>query len=191
MADKRLERSRKAIESAYIDLLQTRGNHNITISDIINTAGYSKTAFYNNFTCKEDLLMDIYKSLATEFFETLKNSSSESNKFSGLEPDENLALTLSHFIAPYETVYRSKNYYRVLYSQFGIHAIESIMNIVLEMQAADPIFANTVPEPLNAALFGYSHLWDTMGCIAWWLRHDFEYSPDYMGKQQFMRLSSI
>lgn len=191
MADKRVERSRKAIESAYINLLQTKDNHCITISDIINAAGYSKTAFYNNFSCKEDLLMEIYRLLATELFETLKTSSFEAKKASSLAPEEKQKLTLRHFIAPYETVYRNKDYYSVLYSQFGIHAVESIMNIVLDMQTADLIFANTVPEPLNAALFGYSHLWDTMGCIAWWLRHDFEYSPDYMGKQQFMRLSSI
>lgn len=191
MADKRVERSRKAIEQAYIDLLQSKANHEITISDIITTAGYSKTAFYNSYTCKEDLLEQIYKQLAAELFETLKISSAESNSAPSLSGAEKTERSIRHFIAPYETIYRNKQFYRVLYSSFGVLAIETIMNMVMEMQNDDWVFTRTVPSHLNAALFGYSHLWDTMGCIAWWIRNDFQYSAEYMGKQQFMRLSTI
>lgn len=63
--DKRVERSKTALKSAFLLLLETKRFDHITISEIVEAANYNRGTFYAHFKTKEALLDEI-------IFETLQ-----------------------------------------------------------------------------------------------------------------------
>ena len=55
--DKRVERTRKLLQTALIDLIGERGYDAITIQDIVDRANLGRTTFYLHYNSKEDLFM--------------------------------------------------------------------------------------------------------------------------------------
>src|SRR5258708_18405235 len=55
--DKRVERTRKLLQTALIDLIGERGYDAITIQDIVDRANVGRTTFYLHYNSKEDLFM--------------------------------------------------------------------------------------------------------------------------------------
>src|SRR5258708_14782425 len=55
--DKRVERTRKLLQTALIDLIGERGYDAITIQDIVDRANVGRTTFYLHYNSKEHLFM--------------------------------------------------------------------------------------------------------------------------------------
>ncbi|SRR5260221_5618255 len=55
--DKRVERTRKLLQTALIDLIGEGGYDTITIQDIVDRANIGRTTFYLHYNSKEDLFM--------------------------------------------------------------------------------------------------------------------------------------
>src|SRR5258708_31366888 len=55
--DKRVERTRKLLQTALIDLIGKGGYDAITIQDIVDRANIGRTTFYLHYNSKEDLFM--------------------------------------------------------------------------------------------------------------------------------------
>lgn len=54
--DKRKERSRRAIQRAFVELLGERGYTEMTVQDILDRSGVGRATFYAHFHGKDDLL---------------------------------------------------------------------------------------------------------------------------------------
>lgn len=54
--DKRKQQSQKRIQAAFLQLLDEKSYGEITIQDILEQAGVSRSAFYANFSGKDELL---------------------------------------------------------------------------------------------------------------------------------------
>lgn len=54
--DRRTERTERALMSAFIALLLTRGYNSVTVGDIVEKADVGRSTFYIHFTGKEDML---------------------------------------------------------------------------------------------------------------------------------------
>lgn len=146
-------RSCRAIIGAYVRLLLTRKQDNITVTDIIRESGYSRTAFYSHFGCKDDLLQYIAKYLGDMLMTALvKNcwawkigsyTYTESEKKTGLE----------NLTAAFKTVYDCKDIYRALYKEFGIDGMELILNFMLEWQQNSFLTDMTEKPGINTRLW--------------------------------------
>ena len=66
------EMTRKCIESALVLLMETKKFEEITISNITKKAGVSRTAYYRNYTNKEDILGGYMKNINRTVSEVLK-----------------------------------------------------------------------------------------------------------------------
>lgn len=54
--DKRRQRTRDAIQTAFVELLDERGYASITVQDILERSGVGRATFYSQFRGKDDLL---------------------------------------------------------------------------------------------------------------------------------------
>ncbi len=54
--DRRIVKSKKALRSALISLMETKGFEAITVNDLCSAAELNRGTFYNHFSDKEDLL---------------------------------------------------------------------------------------------------------------------------------------
>ncbi len=64
--------TKSCIESAMLILLKDECFHKITITDIVKRAGVSRTAYYRNYTSKEDILRQMMIGLTDEFMADFK-----------------------------------------------------------------------------------------------------------------------
>lgn len=54
--DKRRQRTREAIETAFVELINERGYAKTTVQDILERSGVGRATFYAQFHSKDDLL---------------------------------------------------------------------------------------------------------------------------------------
>lgn len=64
------EVTREAIKSSLIILMRDKDFNKISITDIVNKAGVSRTAYYNNYYYKEDVLKDLLNEFMDEIILT-------------------------------------------------------------------------------------------------------------------------
>ena len=58
MKDRRVLRTKKAIQNAYLDLLKKKGTEKITISDIAREADIDRKTFYLHYDSTEDIIRE-------------------------------------------------------------------------------------------------------------------------------------
>src|SRR5258708_22417388 len=65
--DKRVERTRKLLQTALIDLIGEGGYDAITIQEIVDRANIGRTTFYLHYNSKDDLFMDCHEAIVSRF----------------------------------------------------------------------------------------------------------------------------
>lgn len=66
--DPRAIRTRKALQQAFITLLETKSYHRITVTDIAKTAGFARHTFYNHYETRDDILHHLIDTALDTFF---------------------------------------------------------------------------------------------------------------------------
>jgi AcrR family transcriptional regulator len=61
--DRRVRRTRKALQDALISLMSEKGYEAVTVQDIIDRADVGRSTFYTHYTDKDDLLRDNFAGL--------------------------------------------------------------------------------------------------------------------------------
>lgn len=72
--DKRILKSKHAIEQAFIDLLKEEDYSKITITKITEHAGVNRGTFYKHYTYKEDILKEVRQSVLDQFTNILETT---------------------------------------------------------------------------------------------------------------------
>jgi AcrR family transcriptional regulator len=67
--DRRVRRTRRALQKALISLILEKGFDSVTIEEITDRADLGRTTFYLHFKDKEDLLMQAIDSISEDFIE--------------------------------------------------------------------------------------------------------------------------
>ena len=63
--DRRVARTRRSIDLAFIDLLRQRGYDAVGVSDIVRAADVGRATFYEHYTSKDDLLRSQLRMVST------------------------------------------------------------------------------------------------------------------------------
>ena len=65
--DRRVQRTRKLLQQALIDLIGERRYEAITIQDIVDRANVGRTTFYLHYSNKDELFMSCHEAIASGF----------------------------------------------------------------------------------------------------------------------------
>lgn len=192
--DRRVQRTRKALRAALLELIKEKGYDLISVEEITQRANLGRATFYLHYKDKEDLLVDEFSELANERARSLSEI-----PFSSWLPDLENPDTISEnkpappFLMVFQHVANHSDIYQIiLKNEKSDRIIERIRKIIAQsitdfMQTKierDPIpILFEVPIDLLAAYFSAALL----SCVDWWLDDGKMYSPEEM-TQMFQRL---
>ena len=104
---KSARRTKHLFKDALMRLLETESFACISVKDIVETADYNRTTFYNHYYDKFDLLDDITQELLDGFAESVKNS------FKGYPLTQRKSMNVSD-ITVFDYVYQNRRGYFVM-----------------------------------------------------------------------------
>ena len=183
--DRRVRRTRRALQTALVDLATQVGYEALTVESITEHADVGRATFYLHFTDKADLLTAVADDLIGELVPYLE----------GLHPDSHAGVVRATF----EHAAEHRNAYRLLLSGAGnSHARERILTLAAEfgermIQRNAQRRGTTLRLPLDAI----ARLWSgqLINAIDWWLSgtcpHGREELADILVQQRFHGLAWV
>ncbi|WP_449601958.1 TetR/AcrR family transcriptional regulator [Paenibacillus sp. Marseille-Q9583] len=158
--------TREAICTALVYLIQEQPFNKITITDIVKRAGVSRTAYYNNYSSKQEILVDLVDSL---IFEINQKLLPYTNEITGKakEPQKFIKVL-------FEVIFQQRNIYKALQSAKFDDVILDCLNEMMLSTAHDKSDENVYRIYFKAgALYNV---------LLKWIQSDFAKSIDEMTK---------
>ncbi len=144
--------TREAICTALVLLMKNQTFDKISITDLVKRAGVSRTAYYSNYSSKQEILYDLVDSLILEINEKLLPYTDESNG-KAKYPREFIKVMLNVF-------YQRKNIYKTLYEAHFNHIILDRLNQSMLSRLQDKSNENIYRIYFNAgALYNVFSKW--------------------------------
>lgn len=200
--DRRVQRTRRHLREALMQLILERGYDAVTIEDITERADLGRTTFYLHYRDKEELLLESIEATAQELYQQI-NPSRQVNAVSGLstgaiypqtpveQPTEPVAAKAQLPAARLEGLraidrvfaHAAANslLYRIILKG---GAASKVRRYILDFlsEAATPLFQQTLagehaaPVPVEA-IAGYFAA-SLLGFMTWWLEQELPYPPE-------------
>ena len=160
--DRRITKTRKAIYTAFLQLLNQKDYESITVQEIIDLADVRRSTFYSHYESKELLLDELCQQLFHHLFERDEH----------LSPQDYLAHIFQHFKKNQDHVSSlllSKNDYfiRQLQKELEHHVYPMVAD---DLQEAYP----TIP----ASYLQHFVVTNFMETLTWWLKKGQTYTED-------------
>lgn len=171
-------RSVRAFETAFFSLLEEHECGKISITDILEKSGYSRTAFYSNYLDKKDF---IEKTLHAEV----------ANHVHGIYDvilEHPNSLFDGAIYLPAQNLFRHVYERRNLYHALLAGKIEDWDNNRFASECGKCFEALVRVHPaefpqLNYSLYNYIETFRYINYIAYWDSQNFCYTPEYMAEQ--------
>lgn len=183
-------RTRTAFLNALLWLMKRKPFDDISVSALIERAGYSRTTFYSYYQDKFDMLEKIMDEEAVNFVSAVcyPIPTDDTMRF-----DSNIflpGLSLFRHVAE-----RKDLYYLLIHNKLPGQSTDSltrriskVFQKVLSVEITEP------PPNLNYDLYCYITSDTYLAFIKYWEMHDFSYSPEYMAEQMmenFVKLKKV
>jgi AcrR family transcriptional regulator len=183
--DRRTEKTRTAIFSAFYDLLSRKSYAKITVQEIIDEANIGRSTFYSHFETKDELLKTMCTDLFSHVFSAklpagiLHNSSSA---------EEDILKVVSHIL--FHLSENGKNIRGILSCEsaelflryFKAYLNQLVIALMERWESVRPL-----PVPKDFLIHHISGSFIEM--VQWWLKNDLRHSPDEMARFYFAVMS--
>ncbi|MFS0820390.1 TetR/AcrR family transcriptional regulator [Bacillus sp. 1P02SD] len=170
--DKRVQKTKQDLYSAFFELLKQKKYVQITIKDIIESAGCSRGTFYTHYNNRDDLLNEIIQFLFKEMTKAYRSSyiNKKSINIQSLV-DEPLNL-LNHFI-------KYGEYYQLLLGDaIQINFRDRITNLIINLYLEEfDIQSTTDEKKVEGNLLKRYCAYGLVGLILDWIKDDFPIEP--------------
>lgn len=141
---------RECIQEALIRLLRTKDLDQITISELVRTAGVSRTTYYRNYYNKEDVLKDLFDSLMAEVATAIAAA-----------PDDHTA-----FVAFFECIQENAEVYLVLQkANYTLSELDEITRLTSANTPEDHVIDKTRLAFVAGGLFNVARIWLENGAV--------------------------
>jgi AcrR family transcriptional regulator len=180
-ADRRVRRTRKALQAALISLILEKGYDSVTIEDITDRADLGRTTFYLHFRDKEELLMQAIDAIGEDFIEThaaiLTEDGSTEDKLKALKL--NLDERILYHI--FDHARQNADLYKVMLRGEGSAKASERMSDLIRSETirrleALPDLKTKVPLDIFSIFFSGT----LIEMVTWWLENDQPYTIEQM-----------
>lgn len=173
--DRRVQRTRQALQEALIELILEKGFERVTVQDVIERANIGRSTFYSHFKDTEDLFLSGFENLWSLFQGHLAGQQNAS------------VWELSRIIFEHAQSYTEV--YKALVGKQGGSLMSAHMHkyvAVLIRNSLKAGWGKQNPVPVEIAVH---HLTSSLlALLAWWVDHDLPHSPQYMN-EMYQRLT--
>ena len=171
--DRRVRRTRKALQDALLSLILEKGYDSLTVEEIAERADVGRTTFYLHYQDKDDLLLE----LTGDFAETMRG------EFLA-RLDENEVCVRDLVALLFELAHANVEvYYAIMSGRCGAQVLEQFQGILtallqrtLEAQAE----RRGVELPLPAEFMAHYLFGALRESVIWWLDRRRPYTPEEM-----------
>ncbi len=167
-ADRRVSRTRRSIDVAFLTLLQRRGYEAVAVSDIVREADIGRATFYEHYTSKDDLLRAQLRHVTAA--KLIAN------------PGDPALLDATPLFAHVRDV---PMLYRLVAGRTAAARSLRILQEVVEQRAAAILQAYlatgaSLRAPLTAPIAARLVVANLVALLAWWTEHGMAETPDEM-----------
>jgi AcrR family transcriptional regulator len=182
--DPRVVRTRKMLRNALIELMREKGYDAISVQEITRRATLNRATFYLHYRDKGDLLMQSIEEILAELVEGMQQCRLDSENIT--DANGNVVRPLPDLVYVFEHVAKHQQFYKVMLNMNGqqrflfrlLDVFADILNERLNQSTAYDI-QPAVPKEILIHYAASAYL----GVIAWWLRNNLPYPPEYMAMQ--------
>ena len=170
--DQRVRRTRDRLGDALVELLVQKPFDDITVQDVLEGAGVSRSTFYTHYRDKNDLFL----SDAEEFFDGMATALSRfGDKSERVAPVQELFAHVGEARPFYNALVESGRMHDVIQLGQGHFArgIEQRLNEIPRARTIPPNRRNAMAHGWAGSLFSL---------LAWWVQHGMTISPEKMDK---------
>jgi len=180
------DKTRTAIYTIAVNLMEKQGFANTTIQEISERAGVSIGTFYHYFKSKEDIFVDLFKK-ADEYFEATVAPKLAQLKASGTTAEDLVVVYFKYYakynfkrgIGNISQLYNTKN---KLFAKKGRYMQTLLKELIAEGQASRELSAEMTPDEATDYLFIASR-----GVIYDWCIHEASYNLEQK-MESYMKL---
>jgi AcrR family transcriptional regulator len=170
--DPRVRRTRDRLGDALVELLVEKPFDDITVHDVLERAGVSRSTFYTHYRDKNDLFL----SDAEEFFEALATALSRfGDKSERVAPVQELFAHIAEV----------RPFYNALVESGRLHDIMELgqehFARGIEVRLNELPRARTIPSDRRSAI-AHGLAGSLFSLLAWWVQHRMTLSPEEMDK---------
>lgn len=179
--DRRVRRTRRALQEALVQLILEKSYDAVTIEEITDRADLGRTTFYLHFRDKEELLMHAIDTICEDFIETHSSILAEID--SPKNALKKLRYNLDERILYHIFVHARENadlYKVMLRGEGGARAAQRFANIIQDetIKRLKPIKGLEIKVPIK--IFAVYFSGTVMEMVTWWLEEDQPYSIEEM-----------
>jgi AcrR family transcriptional regulator len=176
--DRRVQRTRKILQDALVELILEKGFDKVTVQDVIERANVGRSTFYSHFKDTEDLFLSGFENLWSLFEGHLTDQTLEKASV------WDLSLVVFQHAQSYTGVYRA------LVGKQGGNLMSAHMHKYLSALIRESLkrqWTKSKKIPLDIVVY---HLASSLiALLAWWVDHDLPHTPERMNEmyQQLTR----
>jgi AcrR family transcriptional regulator len=170
--DQRVRRTRDRLGDALVELLVKKPFDDITVQDVLDGAGVSRSTFYTHYRDKNDLFL----SDVDEFFENMGTALSRfGDKSERVAPVHELFAHIAEARPFYDALVESGRMHEVteLGQEHFARGIEQRLNEISRARTIPPDRRGSIARGLAGSLFSL---------LAWWVQRGMKLSPEEMDK---------
>jgi AcrR family transcriptional regulator len=174
--DPRIERTREALRSALMALIEEKGFDTLSVQDITERARLNRATFYLHYRDKQDLLIRTSEAV----FDRLVAEAGpiDRGNLAFQKPPQQVVILFQHLA-------KHRDFYRVVLGKSGVPAFVARMReylvTVTQLRMASLHTLYPAAVPILDDLFISEYVAGALlGILIWWLDNNLPHSPEYM-----------
>jgi AcrR family transcriptional regulator len=192
--DRRVRRTRSALQDALISLILEKGYDTVTIEEITERADLGRTTFYLHFRAKEELLLHAIDTICEDFLEKNRALMALVDITKGSLQPSSLILDEGPLFQIFAHARENADLYKVMMrGEGGAMASQRFGNIIKEevVKRLSQVKKLAIKVPLEVFAIYFSKT--LMGLVTWWLENNQPYPIEIMVQyfQQMFFLGAI
>ncbi|ANU09693.1 TetR family transcriptional regulator [Planococcus antarcticus DSM 14505] len=169
--DRRIVRTHKKLKTALLKLLEVKSLHELTITEVAKQAGCNRVTFYSHYKDLNELLAAIVDDHLSGLASYFRKSFQDLKRFSSTDVQRHLPI--------FEYIYQNQFIFQLIIKGEVLPGSQNQFCESLVQIAATELQLEEKSD-LEIPTLNYFMTYGSLGFFLYWIKHDFEDSPEIM-----------